>query len=246
MGVLWERQHGDTIYSVRSAGNTVRLYTNGVFHSQWNENKPFAGAIWDCLSLPVLYRAPEHCENIVMLGLGGGAGIRQLQRLVPFKNLLAVEIDAVHISIAEHWFGVRDETIKLVHKDAIRWMRRTRPRQVDLLIDDLFGHSGGEPQRAQPIEDKWVRQLWNALSPTGVLVVNCISRTEFKKSLGVFERVGFAQGFRWTLPEYDNAIGVFLKQPVKSSDWLSHLQETGLPAAMQRQARMIERRAIRF
>ena len=106
MSVLWQTERNGTRYSVRAHGASVRLYSNGVFHSQWNPDRPFAGGVWDCLSLPALYRPAAALRRVLLLGVGGGAVIRQLQTLVPFESLTAVEIDPVHIDVARRWFGV--------------------------------------------------------------------------------------------------------------------------------------------
>ena len=108
MSVLWESERNGTRYSVRAHGASVRLYSNGVFHSQWNPDRPFAGGVWDCLGLPALYRPLEATRRVLLLGVGGGAAIRQLERLVPFESLTGVEIDPVHLDIARRWFGVVD------------------------------------------------------------------------------------------------------------------------------------------
>ena len=71
MGLLWNYRQADTDYSVRHHGGSIRLYSNGVFHSQWNEARPFAGGIWDCLSLPALYREPAFTQRVLILGVGG-------------------------------------------------------------------------------------------------------------------------------------------------------------------------------
>ena len=97
MTTLWEHTEGGTLYSVRQSGASIRLYSNRVFHSQWNPNKPFAGGVWDCLSLPALYRPIDSLPRILLLGVGGGAVIRQLQELCDFAQLVAVEIDEQHI-----------------------------------------------------------------------------------------------------------------------------------------------------
>ena len=102
MTTLWEHEADGTLYSVRQSGASIRLYSNKVFHTQWNPNKPIAGGVWDCLSLPVLYRALNSSSRILLLGVGGGAVIRQLQLLTDFSEMLAVEIDA------QHWFGNDD------------------------------------------------------------------------------------------------------------------------------------------
>ncbi|QKQ25565.1 hypothetical protein [Candidatus Reidiella endopervernicosa] len=58
MALLWYRKEGESRYEVRSAGATRRLYTNGVFHSQYNPNRPISGSVWGLLMLPALYYPP--------------------------------------------------------------------------------------------------------------------------------------------------------------------------------------------
>lgn len=246
MGVLWEKSVKGTLYSVRNAGQSVRLYSNGVFHSQWNPDRPFAGAIWDCLSLPCLYRPPAQCRRVLVLGLGGGAGVRQLQTLLNFDSLVAVEIDSVHIHIARKWFGVTQANVQIEHADAISWVKQYSGERFDLIIDDLFGHANKEPLRIQSLDKPWLEQLSGMLNPEGILVANCISRGELLAAVPVFASSGFVQGYRWNSPEYENTIGVFFKRPVLSSQWLAHLNESNLSPAMKQAARWVVRRALTF
>ncbi len=244
MSVLWELSEQGTHYSVRRAGNSIRLYSNGVFHSQWNPKRPFAGAVWDCLSLPCLYQTPEECQRVLLLGLGGGAGIRQIQTLIDFHYLRAIEIDPVHIRIAKRWFGIAGDNIEITEADAIKWLNNYSSAGFDLVIDDLFGHSVNEPMRAQVLNDQWVTQLSSALKPEGTLVVNCVSKSELMASLPVFARLGFVQGYRWSLPEYDNAIGVFFRHTVSANNWIRNLEATSLSPDMKRAARWVIRRPL--
>lgn len=244
MTLLWETLQAGTHYSVRSAGQSVRLYSNGVFHSQWNPTRPFAGAVWDCLSLPCLYQAPAQCQRVLLLGLGGGAGIRQLQTLVDFKHLRAIEIDPIHIKIAKRWFGINHKNIAITEADAIVWLNKYASDGYDFVIDDLFGHSENEPMRAQALTEQWVNKLADVLNPGGTLVVNCVCRAELTAALPVFADCGFVQAYRWSLPEYDNAIGVFFRQPVSSNDWIKHLDSTDLSPDMKRAARWVIRRPL--
>lgn len=244
MTVLWESVVSGTTYSVRKAGHSVRLYSNGVFHSQWNPTRPFAGAVWDCLSLPSLYLPPNVCQRILLLGLGGGAGVRQLELLVNFNSLTAVEIDAVHIDIAQQWFGVTSENIELIHADAIQWLSNYKGVPFDLIIDDLFGHDANEPIRAQPLNAEWVKHLTSALTPHGAIIANSIGRAQISSAAREFYAQGFVQAYRWSLPEYENAIGVFLRQETSSHAWSQHLEQTGLSGQMKRAARWVIRRPI--
>jgi len=245
MSVLWEQSTLDTHYSVRSSGGSVRLYTNRVFHSQWNEKMPFAGGIWDCLSLPALYRSPNDIQRILLLGVGGGAVIKQLQMIACYDSITAIEIDDQHLQIARDWFGVGGESLSLIHDDAIDWLHRYQGPAFDLIIDDLFGHDAGEPVRACPLDSRWLDTLRRHLTPVGLLVANCIDSRELNDALPVVGASGFRSGYRWHLPTYENIIGVFSDEPVHARAWSRNLENSGLSPSAQRQARTITRRPLR-
>lgn len=245
MSVLWEQSRRDTHYSVRSSGGSIRLYTNRVFHSQWNSKIPFAGGIWDCLSLPVLHRPPDQIKRVLLLGVGGGAVIRQLQTVGNYNSITAIEIDDQHLKIARDWFDVGGAGVSLIHDDAIDWVYRYNGPAFDLIIDDLFGHDAGEPVRACPLETRWLDCLGSHLNPAGLLVFNCINSRELLDALPVIGASGFRSGYRWHLPTYENIIGVFSDEPIHARDWSRHLESSALPRKAQRQARAIIRRPIR-
>ena len=245
MATLWEHDEGGTHYSVRQSGASIRLYSNKVFHTQWNPNKPIAGGVWDCLSLPVLYRPIDSTPRILLLGVGGGAVIRQLQLLTGFSEMVAVEIDAQHLDIARRWFGVEDSRVSLVHADAIQWLANYNGPPFDLIIDDLFGHDEGEPLRACQLTSLWTDLLRSHLVSEGLLVVNCVNSKELKQALLALADSGFRYGYRWSLQAYENAIGVLSNTPVHAREWSRHLETVGLDVASQRQARAIMRRPMK-
>ena len=245
MSVLWERSLRDNHYSVRSSGGSVRLYTNRVFHSQWNPRLPFGGGIWDCLSLPVLHRPAGSVRRVLILGLGGGAVVRQLQQIDNYESIVAVEIDALHLQIATEWFKVDSKEVSLVHADAIDWLHQYKGPAFDFIIDDLFGHSDGEPERACALQLEWLDVLYSQLTVDGLLVVNCINSRELTDALPAIGAAGYPSGYRWHLPNYENVIGVFGKKPLHARQWSRHLEQSTLNARAQRQARAILKRPIR-
>lgn len=251
MSVLWETEQGGTRYSVRTHGASLRLYSNGVFHSQWNPERPFAGGVWDCLSLPALYRPPEALATVLVLGVGGGAVLRQLGTLLPSASITGVEIDPVHLDIASRWFGVADRPgkgagrVELIEADACRWLANRTGAPFDLVIDDLFGHAGNEPERAVALESHWVSLLASNTAAEGLLVVNAIDGRELKRAAPVFGDAGFRYGRRLSLAAWDNVIGVLSRTPLHSRDWSRRLEASGLPAAARRQARAIDQQTLR-
>ncbi len=244
MSLLWEHTNQDTHYSVRSAGESVRLYSNGVFHTQWNPRKPFAGGVWDCLSLPSLYRSATSQARILVLGLGGGAVVQQLQSLLPEAHITAIEIDPIHIQVAREWFGITDDMANIVEADAVAWLTRYTGTGFDYIVDDLFGHLSSDVKRSHQLDSTWLNSLSACLNSDGTLVCNCESTKELKTSLAAYRGKGFVDGYSWHLPNYDNAIGVFLREPVDAKSWSRNLGKSGLSASAKKQAMHISRRKL--
>jgi len=203
-----------------------------------------AGAVWDCLSLPVLYRDQLDLETGALLGVGGGAVLRQLYNMRRFDSFIGIELDEVHIDIAHDWFGVRDEHGTLQHDDAVSWVWRYEGEPFDLLIDDLFGHDEHEPVRAQPLTQEWVNRLAELTSENGLLVVNCIDRAELTRARPNFRHAGFNFGMTFSQTQYENRIGVFSRRELDPKVWLTALAETELPGHALKIAKSVVRRKL--
>ena len=105
MAILWQHATEGDHYEVRQAGSSVRLYRNGVHHSQWNPRRPLAGSVWDLLALPALYRAAGAVSSACVLGFGAGAVAGVLRATAGIEHLVGVELDPMHLSVADGFFG---------------------------------------------------------------------------------------------------------------------------------------------
>ena len=174
MAVLWSYSDGGNHYEVRSAGATLRLYRNGVNHSQWNPNRPLGGSIWDLITLPALQRPVGSVRDALVLGFGAGTVGRQLRELAGVAHLVGIELDPMHLSVADGFFEC-SEGCELVAGDAVEWVREAAEAATyDLVIDDLFGEEDGLPCRCAPMDIDWRRKLAALLRPGGLLVFNLI------------------------------------------------------------------------
>lgn len=219
MAILWYKQDGDTRYEVRSAGNTRRLYTNGVFHSQYNPKKPVTGSVWDLLMLPAFFR-PRQVRRVLVLGVGGGAVIRQFNHFLQPVQIVGVELNPVHLEIAEEIFEVGAPNVTLHLADALWWVKQYRGEPFDFIIDDLFSDNEGDPQRAVVADSGWFRQLLKILAPEGALVTNFGSPGELRACAWFADeriRNQFPSAFQLTTPLYENAIGAFLRSQADSA-----------------------------
>lgn len=217
MALVWEKRTGGSHYEVRRHGASVRLYSNGVFHSQWNERDPLKGSLWELLFLPTFFLPPERIRSVLLLGVGGGALIRLLQRFVAPEKVVGVDLDPVHLKVARNHFGVHDT--ELVCADARSYvsdyLSNSHNLGFDLVIDDLFGHCDGVAERAVTADEIWCRQLLRlargsggqGASP-GLVIANFGSRGELLdsawRSAGIRQRLGGS----WTaeLPGYENCV----------------------------------------
>ena len=273
--ILEELERGGTRYSVRAHGASVRLYTNGVFHSQWSPSRPFAGGVWDCLSLPALYREPDAVRRALVLGVGGGAVLRQLALLSPAVHVTGVEIEPAHLDIARRHFGLgalegtggkgaADAAGKgggagtaragggaaatLVCADAVRWMAHAGASAgpFDLIVDDLYGHADGEPVRAVALEPGWIGALVERLAPDGLYVANTVDAREASRAVPALADAGLRHGARWSQDAWENVVLVASRAPLHSRDWSRRLDAAGLDAESRRRARATPRRPIRW
>lgn len=231
MAIVWSETINNTRYEVRRAGHSIRLYTDGVFHSQYNPNRPITGSIWDLLLLPVFFYPQHSIKRILVLGVGGGAVMRQLDYFLSPQLIKGVELNAVHIEIAKRFFGLGQQPqqvstlggkrnklntnakINIQRADAVDWLKKYNGAKFDMIIDDLFGEESGEPVRAIAADANWFKLVSKHLNRRGLLVINFVSRSQARRC-GYFTnhaiQQSFKDAFQFTSTQYENAIAAFL------------------------------------
>jgi spermidine synthase len=234
MAVIWTRTVGDRHFEVRRAGNSMRLYTNGVLHSQHNPANPAAANVWNLLALPAFFRPAGSIRRVLVLGVGGGALIRLLQHYFEPAQIIGVELDPVHLQIARRFFGVTPQCAELIEADAVQWLSRHQGPPFDLIVDDLFGDQEGEPVRAVAADRAWLTRLTHHLADQGVLVMNFVSSRTLHAARRTLHQTlpgRFASAFRLSLPHYENAVGAFVSQPVAARQLRQTLRRSQVQGA---------------
>lgn len=227
MTVVWQKHSRGVLHQVRSAGNSLRLYTDGVFHSQFNPEQPVGGHIWDLLLVPVFFRK-NPARRILVLGSGGGAVMRQLNHFLPEAHITGVDINPLHIHVARRYFGVRGRTYTLIEADAIQWIKDYQGEPFDYIVEDLYGEDDGEPVRAVKATQVWFRVLCRHLTPDGVLAMNYLGPRELKACSwmqSVRTREFSPYGERFYIPQYDNIIAVFSPEKLSRKVFRENLQQ---------------------
>lgn len=236
MALLWNKKTRNTLYEVRSAGRSLRLYTNGVFHTQYNPGQPLTGHIWDLLMLPAFFYPCGDIKRVLVLGVGGGAVMQLLRHFVRPVKIVGVELNPVHVYVAKRFFKLSGPDLQLVTADAMQWLRDYRGEKFDMIIDDLFTEENGEPVPVASANAEWFRLLGRRLSRQGMIVRNFTDRDEIKKSAGLTNKkisAGFASVFQFNATFNENFAVAYLKQSSNSRQLRKRLVQTpGLNPAL--------------
>ncbi len=209
MAIVWELNQGGVHYEVRSAGTSLRLYTNGAFHSQHSKKHLFTGAIWDLLSIPCCFVS---ARSVLMLGVGGGASIHQINRLIHPEQIVGVEFNPVHLQIAREIFQVDSPNIRLELSDARDWVHKHHSR-FDVVIDDLFVDAQDDPERSFASDKNWLSELNRIVSPQGLLVQNHLSRAAANQTAEAL-RDHYASALLLTVPQYENVVLALFREKI--------------------------------
>lgn len=218
MSLIYSLDRDGIRYEVRSAGRTRRLYTDGVFHSSYNPERPLTGGVWDLLMMPAFLRSPGSVERVLLLGVGGGTVIRQLREFVRPREIVAIDISAEHLDIARRFFAADGPDVKMIEADARTWLATDKSR-YDLVIDDLFSGNDGEPERAVVADAAWCRKLAARLARGGAISMNCIGPAELARCGFVSDpelRGRFPGQLQLRAARDQNAVGIFLRRSIEA------------------------------
>ena len=224
MAILWTKTIDDTVYEVRSAGRTRRLYRDGVLHSAYNPLKPVNNGIWDLLFLPVLFKGPGEVQNILVLGVGGGVVIHLLNEFIRPKKIIGIEIDKIHIDVARKYFALKSDNLKLIRADAIEWVNAYRGPVFDLIIEDVFIEDDKEPMRLMHGDRQWLSTLRNLLSEKGTLVLNHATDREARFTKDYAGK--YAACFQFSLPLLENKVLALLKEATSTAALNTRIENT--------------------
>ncbi|VAW61967.1 hypothetical protein MNBD_GAMMA09-890 [hydrothermal vent metagenome] len=229
MAIVWSKKAAGTLYEVRSAGNSLRLYTDGVFHSQYNASQLLTGHVWDLLMLPAFFYSPNTIKRVLVLGVGGGAVLHMLRKFVAPDLIVGVELNPQHIYIGRRFFNLKHSGIQLIEADAIEWLKRYKGDKFDMIVDDLFAEKEGEPVSVVKANRRWFSCMLKQLNKEGVIVRNFINRDELLSSAGLknpYIAEKFSSVFRLNSCFNENFVAAYVKKRVSSGELRKNLIDT--------------------
>lgn len=125
-------------------------------------------------------------KNVLVLGVGAGDAIKEIQKNYPRANITGIEVDEEMINIAKSEFELKDKNLNLLNIDAEKYMNKNKKR-YDLIICDIF-IGAKNPKNFR--EKMFINLLGRSLEKNGIILFNSHydekNSNELKELLNVF------------------------------------------------------------
>ena len=150
---------------------------------------------------------------MLVLGVAGGTVIHQLYKMHTLEKIVGIELDPTHIQLAKDYFQLEYPTLELIQADAREWLESCNEK-FDYIVDDIFIHAEGDPERPYAADRRWSRLLAQHLTSNGALVQNHIDRRQSKRALGYFGRGSILE---FSTEKYENKVLAWFKSDTGKS-----------------------------
>jgi len=164
-----ERRGIRSLYFIRDSGEYALETAIDMAHPEHLQSKYTQAMFASYLFRP-------HQDSALLIGLGGGAMVRFMQRFTPQVRLDVVEIDPVVVQAAEDYFGAHPVApVRFITEDAFVYFRDSTEKYDVIYMDAFLKPSDetdatGYPLRFRTVE--FLRQVGSHLTPGGVVVFN--------------------------------------------------------------------------
>lgn len=152
--------------------NLILYFKNNILYSQLYPQLPLKSSFY---LIPNVVAAANHAKNILVLGVGLGAIIIQLQELLPNSIITAVDIEPTVLSLAQKYIGSKNIIYEC--SDARNFVKNTQ-NSYDCIVCDI---SIGKSLPSFTYQIEFLQDMYNVLNPQGFLAFNSCM-----KSLDVF------------------------------------------------------------
>lgn len=167
---VWETENG---YDFEVAGGT---------HATWDRNRLMTHYAWDAITAAVMLHPSSKPKRMLLLGLGGGTIVRQLNTLAPEIDITAIEIDEEMIALATEFMQLHELNVSAILGDGYDFAATT-PNRYDIIVDDIYiGLSRGVDRPALITQEK-IKQITQCLAPNGLFITNMITGGRHQSSL---------------------------------------------------------------
>ncbi len=164
--VIETKVEDEKVLTLTKGPEGISVKFNGITYSRRNQKGIFTRSYWDYFTpLPLLFKDPK----ILMIGLGGGTIVYQLNQLYGDKiKMDVVEIDKNMVELAKKFIPDDIKKIKVYVQDGIQYLKSNN-KKYDILILDVYE---GDKIPEAFLEESTIKYINDSLSDDGILAIN--------------------------------------------------------------------------
>lgn len=153
-------------------------------------------------------------KDLLILGMAGGASVRQFQQYFPDIKIDAVEIDPKIIKIAADRFGVKENaSLKIFEADARPFLAKSQ-KEYDMVEVDVF--SGGPYAPFYTLTQEFFKSAFAHLTQNGMLMINIYAPQGQEILAPTLETINSVFPSVYTVPISDNFVVLATKSKTDS------------------------------
>lgn len=135
--------------------------------SSLSADRVFDGNYWDDFCLPVFLR--KNIKNVLMLGLGYGAGVRSMYAAKPDLKIVGVDIDSESNKVCHELYNnMLGLNLEIVTDCADNFLKNSKTK-FDLIWIDLYDKVGA---LSITYDDNFWKTIESCLTPQGMVAIN--------------------------------------------------------------------------
>ena len=143
-------------------------------------------------------------KNLLVLGMSGGASVRQHQQYSPDIKVDAVEIDPKVAAIAKERFGIREgDNLKIFEADARPFLEKSE-KKYDMIEIDLF--QGNPYLPFYVVSREFFQAAYSHLSSDGLLMMNIFAPRSQEILVPTLATINSVFPSVYTIPIDDNFV----------------------------------------
>ena len=123
-------------------------------------------------------------ENILLIGLGSGKIVNDLEYLLPnLKSFDVVDLEENIVSIAQEYFGFKpSDKFNFILQDGLTYLRNNK-KKYDLIIVDVANNDGID---LRFLSDDYFKSIKKCLKKSGMFVSNMCASPDFENKKNIF------------------------------------------------------------
>lgn len=178
------------VYETQDEHGVIRVFDDGKFRTlsfadgdeqsrvQLKQPHVLQHEYTQAMLLALIDRKPKRA---CVLGLGGGALVHALSKVVSGIHVTAVELRPEIVSIAEEFFRLpKSKRIEVITDDAIAFVESNKSKKFDILFTDLYQHFGMDKRVAT---QSFIEHAKTQIKDGGMLILNCWEEHQYQLDL---------------------------------------------------------------